>query len=163
VCTAIEKRFATNKNKERNFKLPDDSELTRTTELTTAESTIRLFRDKLASTIRAWEDFYDRKGGIFEVESVKLYNWWQSYLTSIQESVSELKVLHELMAQKLELFRSKLVNASSFKESVEATRQGNMIGILTRMTVVRLFANFRMQTGLRTIAFSTSCVGDSEL
>jgi hypothetical protein len=137
--------------------------LTRTLELTEAESTIRLFRDQLISTIRAWNEYYDSYGSLYEVESVRLYNWWQKYLGSIRESISELRVLHELMAQKLELFKSmrdgvcsciawkckmlvtnylKLVNASAFKESAEATRQGNIISVLTRITLVGLFNNF---------------------
>ncbi|KAF1962112.1 hypothetical protein CC80DRAFT_487649 [Byssothecium circinans] len=126
---------------ESGFELPDDPKLTKTTALTSAEITIRLFRDRLASTIRAWEDFYSHKGGLFEVESIKLYSWWQTDVTAITESISDLKEKHELMAEKLEQFRSMrdgLVNASSFRESAEATRQGNMIGILTRMTVLFL-------------------------
>ncbi|KAF2467473.1 uncharacterized protein BDR25DRAFT_344857 [Lindgomyces ingoldianus] len=126
---------------ERLYKLPDDPMLTRTSELTEAESTIRLFRDQLISTIRAWDEYYDSYGSLYEVESVILYNWWQKYLGSIRESVSELRVLHELMAQKLELFKSMrdgLVNASAFKESAEATRQGNKISILTRITMLFL-------------------------
>jgi hypothetical protein len=80
--------------------------LTRTMELTKAETTIRLFRDRIARTITAWDGHHDSHSSLYEVESVKLYNWWQEYLASISESISKLTVLHEIMAQKLELFKS---------------------------------------------------------
>ncbi|KAF2011816.1 hypothetical protein BU24DRAFT_264300 [Aaosphaeria arxii CBS 175.79] len=127
------------------YELPDDHMLTRTIELTGAESTIRQFRDHIARTISAWDGYYDINKSLYEVESFKLYSWWQRYIGSIGESISELKVLHEIMAQKLELFKSMregLVNASSFKESAAATRQGNKISVLTTITMVMQDSNF---------------------
>ncbi|KAF2009131.1 hypothetical protein BU24DRAFT_91180 [Aaosphaeria arxii CBS 175.79] len=121
------------------YELLDDHMLTRTIELTEAESTIRLFRDHIARMISVWDGYYDTTKTLYEVESFKLYTWWQEYIGSIGESVSELRILHEILAQKLELFKSMregLVNASSFKESAEATRQENKISVLTTITMV---------------------------
>jgi hypothetical protein len=68
--------------------------------------TIRLFRDRLSSTIRAWEDFNSNKGSLFVVESTRLFAWWQKDLSTITECISDLREKQELMAEKLDRFRS---------------------------------------------------------
>ncbi|KAF2269515.1 hypothetical protein CC78DRAFT_604237 [Lojkania enalia] len=105
--TALINRFIERLNYyERNYELRDDPILSRTTVLTETEWTIRLFRNQLARTIRAWDEYYEAQGSLYEVESAKLYNWWQKYLGSIRGSMSELRVLHGLMDEKLEQFKN---------------------------------------------------------
>ncbi|KIW63806.1 hypothetical protein PV04_08778 [Phialophora macrospora] len=124
------------------FSILDDEKLTKTRELTLAVSCLREFRDILSGSIRAWDNFESNYIRLFETPRVpKLHDFLQEYIVQIRVSVFQLKDLHALMSQKLDKFNSMrdgLVNASALKESAEATRQGNNIGILTRMTVLYL-------------------------
>ncbi|KAF2137333.1 uncharacterized protein K452DRAFT_236025, partial [Aplosporella prunicola CBS 121167] len=136
----------------------DDTSLTRTKQLMLAVSSIRRFRDSLARTISAWDTFGQQK--ILHLETTgshALRQKWEEYIESVRSNISELKSLHLILSQKLDLFNSMrdgLVNASSLKESADSTRQGVDIGILTRMTVLYL------PLSLATSAFSIAMVSD---
>jgi hypothetical protein len=138
-----------------------DEGLTRTTELTHTVSTLRRFRNCLQTTMQAWENFERREVGLFDPEGWEtLRPKWNGYLSATRSQFDELRTFRSLLEQKLELFNNmrdgvsethpccssgsvrltgdeiQIVNASALKESAVATRQGEYITLLTRMTVV---------------------------
>jgi hypothetical protein len=126
-------------------------------ELTLAISTLRRFLESMSRIVRAWETFERRDLRVFGVNgSSKLRKRWQEHVDKVSGHVFELGSLQMIVAQKLELFNSmrdgvsssrvrtlrnhyspgQVVNASALRESAAATRQGEFIGLLTKMTVV---------------------------
>jgi len=139
----------------------DDANMTRTKELTKTVTTLRRFRDVLAKSIAAWNNFSLNGISCFEIqdgENIKLD--WEELLGDIRGSITEMVAMHLHLNQKLGLFDSmrnavspirqpallavkaeigrQIVSASSLKESAESTSQGTDIGVLTKMTVVYL-------------------------
>jgi len=128
--------------------------------LTLTVSTLRRFRNTLTKTIDAWDSFERNEILIFNpIGWEALQPRWNGLLAGTRKSVDELRTFRVLLEQKLELFNNmkdsvsqsnllgessqaykvstlQMVNASVLKESAVATRQGNYITLLTRMTVV---------------------------
>lgn len=116
-------------------------------------STIRRFRDSLARTINAWDSFEAGEIGYLDIHNIPELSehWDTSYFANIRSDISELRYLHLLLSQKLELFnslRDGLVNASALKESAVATKQGDAIKSLTIITVVRSAFSFSLSKHL---------------
>ncbi|OCK86435.1 hypothetical protein K432DRAFT_284700 [Lepidopterella palustris CBS 459.81] len=143
------------------FDFRDDLRLSRTKELTLAVSTLRRFRDSLSRTVDAWSIFEQRDIQTFHVTINDAFRQrCEGHLANVRGNISELQSLQTLISQKLELFNSMrdgLVNASALRESAAATRQGEYIGLLTRMTV------FYLPLSLSTALFSISMVPSSNI
>jgi hypothetical protein len=89
------------------FKFFDDPDLRRTEKLTLIVSTLRRFRDTLSRTIDAWKNFESGDLKFFDITGSEEYQQqWYTIISDIQQQVAQLKSLHSLMAQKLELFNS---------------------------------------------------------
>jgi hypothetical protein len=87
------------------LKFFDDGNLSHTRDLTLAVATLRHFRDSLTTTIAAWDDF-ERSGiAAFDLQGCEgLRPRWDGYLSDIHSSISDLRTLQLLLAQRLELF-----------------------------------------------------------
>jgi len=85
----------------------DNEELTHTKDLTLAGTTLRHFRDSLAATLVAWEDF-ERDG----IQALTLQGCeglrpkWDEYLSDIRGNISDLRNLRLLLSQRLEFFNT---------------------------------------------------------
>lgn len=109
----------------------------------------------------AWSIFEQRDIQTFHVTINDAFRQrCEGHLANVRGNISELQSLQTLISQKLELFNSMrdgLVNASALRESAAATRQGEYIGLLTRMTV------FYLPLSLSTALFSISMVPSSNI
>ncbi|KAF2234442.1 hypothetical protein EV356DRAFT_466610 [Viridothelium virens] len=127
------------------FPFVDDRFLSKTKQLTWAVSTLQHFRDSLARTLVAWDNFASAELDQFNLGSGEaLQSLWWGYIAEIRGHISSLRSLQLVLTQKLELFKEMkngLTNASSLRESAAATRQNETIGVLTRMTVLYLPAS----------------------
>lgn len=152
----------------------DISELTHTKQLTPAIAALRRFRDNLATTLSAWDDFERNGMDAFGLQACDgLRPRWDGLTSEIRSHISELRAMHLLLAQRLEFFNSmrdsvglidvgnmrkatnkwQIVNASALRESGAATKQGEFVRILTCMTV--LFLSPQLTT-VRTLSSTAS-------
>ena len=84
-----------------------DEDLSHTKKLTLTVSTIRRFRNTLAKTIEAWDSFEHNEILIFNpIGWEALQPHWDSLLTMTRKDINELRALHSLLEQKLELFNN---------------------------------------------------------
>ncbi|EKG16111.1 hypothetical protein MPH_06677 [Macrophomina phaseolina MS6] len=120
----------------------DEPQFPHTEKLTMTVQAIRRLRDTLENLIAAWDAF--EGGDVVHLEtkgSDEYLRKWGEHLAEARKGISQLRFFRKLLAQKLDLFQSKLdglVNASALRESATTTRQGENIGILTKMTVLYL-------------------------
>ena|SRR6266513_1651792 len=84
-----------------------DEDLSHTKKLTLTVSTIRRFRNALAKTIEAWDRFAHNEILVFNpIGWEALQPHWDSLLTMTRKEIDELRTLHSLLEQKLELFNN---------------------------------------------------------
>lgn len=89
------------------FNFRDDSDLTKTTELTHTVSTLRRFRDGISRTIKELETFENIHVAAFDTTGSDAFRQsWQEYIADIRQSTAEMKSMQILLAQKLELFNT---------------------------------------------------------
>lgn len=101
------------------FPFVDDRFLSKTKQLTWAVSTLQRFRDSLARTIVAWDNFASGEIDCFNVNSgPALQDLWQGYLAEIRGYVSELRSLQLMLTQKLELFKEMKNGVSKLEKAI---------------------------------------------
>jgi hypothetical protein len=87
----------------------DDSELTKTKELTQAVSALRRFRDTISRTINELDLFERTQMKTFDtIGSDGFRQSWEEYLADIRHSKTEMMSMQLLLIQKFELFNSLL-------------------------------------------------------
>ncbi|OKL58646.1 hypothetical protein UA08_06143 [Talaromyces atroroseus] len=126
--------------------LEDDPNLERTKEYTWILGILRRLENSLAKLLATWNAFEMNHRIYFDLDkSGILYDNFRQRFYHIQERTDELQALHMVMEQRIETLEklsSTLVNASSLAESITATRQGDNIQLLTRITIIYLPLTF---------------------
>ena len=88
------------------FPFVDDRFLSKTKQLTWAVSTLQHFRDNLARTLVAWDNFVLKGIDYFDMRTGDaLQDLWQGYISEISGYISDLRSLHLVLTQKLDLFK----------------------------------------------------------
>lgn len=122
--------------------LEDDPNLERTKEYTWVLGILRRLRNLLAKLVTTWNAFEMNHSIYFDLyKSGVLYDNFRERFYHIQGRIAELQALHMILEQRIETMEkmaSILVNASSLAESINATRQGDNIQLLTRITIIYL-------------------------
>ena len=81
--------------------------MTRTKELTMTVNTLRRFRDVLAKSIAAWDNFSLNGISCFEIQDGENLKFdWEELLAAIRGNIAEMMTMHLHLNQKLELFDS---------------------------------------------------------
>ncbi|KAL9079867.1 MAG: hypothetical protein Q9157_001269 [Trypethelium eluteriae] len=96
------------------FPFVDDRFLSKTKQLTWAVSTLQHFRDSLARTLVAWDNFASAELDQFNLGSGEaLQSLWWGYIAEIRGHISSLRSLQLVLTQNLELFKEMKNGVSS--------------------------------------------------